>query len=92
MVDQLSSVDKLHGSNWFIWRMQIFPRTLKLWKQCLRTETLHQQATFACCDGRNFEHGFVQVICPRQLMQKDVDAGRLKTKNEGGIRRMRKLF
>ncbi len=40
--DRLVSIDKLHASNWMIWKMQLmnFLKARKLWKLCLGTETL----------------------------------------------------
>ncbi len=45
--DRLPSIDKLHASNWTIWKMQLmnFLKARKLWKLCLGTETLSPQAT-----------------------------------------------
>ncbi len=45
--DRLPSIDKLDGSNWSHWKVQLtnFLKAHKLWKLCLGMETLPPQAT-----------------------------------------------
>ncbi len=51
--DRLPSIDKLHVSKWFIWKMSVTYslKAWKVWKLCLRTVPLLQQATFVRCGG-----------------------------------------
>ncbi len=45
--DRLPSIDKLDGSNWSHWKVQLtnYLKARKLWKLCLGTETLGPQST-----------------------------------------------
>ncbi len=59
---QLPSIDKLNGSNWTIWKMQLtnFLKARKLVKLYLRTETLSVQATAQQAD--EFEVNVAHVL------------------------------
>ncbi len=60
--DQLPNIDKLHASNWTIWKMQLtnFLKAQKLCKLCLGTETLPQQPTAQQTD--DFEVRVARVL------------------------------